>query len=598
MTRNLYAILGVSHDASPREIKKRYRQLLSAGFASSDEGAEIEDAYAVLSDVLQRSAYDSTLQDAIQSPVEVTQSELDATDTAQISKTDPVPTSLTSADSALVPQAPSHLDSPTAATLGTETSNSVARTEPVFPMARSSTSKAMRRRRSAMGKSQSVRTFMSILIGVIAAGPIAIVILKVGFSVDVLGLWEESAIKPIKGNGNLATKSHESPEIPSKQSDTVEASQKVEAVSSDTVDESETPIDPFGSNEGSPNIDEEGTPNQVSEPNDKVDEPKEDVATPDSRFEVPPVEEVKAAQARLSAIFLSKFESIQSLENDAEKTQSIRELGNELLKVIDPGKATDAYALYDSALNMACINLDLPFIEHIANQASQNFKISPYEIIDRKIRENSAPDKDDWFSRLGKKKTQLLKIAEIFGYMHALAEQQFMFEEALVYLDKQIDLLKSIREFKQQDAFKLKRMSTTTRIGYKDDYDQAIKDLKEDKTSVAKANLPAGLFHIVIHREWQTGSAYLASCENRILQTAGNAESVALQANASPDDKAVAAEGWRAVLSQPNLDFLLSQTITDRVSHWYAEAISELTGINKLEAERWLEEHPRRPQLD
>ncbi len=78
MAKNYYVILGVSTDASPREIKAAYRKLAkqlhpdSSG-KDSREFVDLQEAYAVLSDPKRREAYDRELWEdrGTRIPVEV-----------------------------------------------------------------------------------------------------------------------------------------------------------------------------------------------------------------------------------------------------------------------------------------------------------------------------------------------------------------------------------------------------------------------------------------------------------------------------------------------------------------------------------------------
>ena len=62
MNNDLYKTLGISRSATAREIKKRYRQLLTTGGESGVTTEQIEAAYQVLSDPLQRTEYDLSLE--------------------------------------------------------------------------------------------------------------------------------------------------------------------------------------------------------------------------------------------------------------------------------------------------------------------------------------------------------------------------------------------------------------------------------------------------------------------------------------------------------------------------------------------------------
>ena len=161
MKNDLYKTLGISRSATAREIKKRYRQLLTTGGESDVTTEQIEAAYQVLSDPLQRTEYDLSLETAHQT---TEQSSVESKEEVE--------------EIAAQPR-----------DLSEEKPPSVS-------IRNSSSSNAMSRRRNKESQRQKIGLVVALLLGLFAAGPVAIVTLKVGFSVDILGLWDESNPNP------------------------------------------------------------------------------------------------------------------------------------------------------------------------------------------------------------------------------------------------------------------------------------------------------------------------------------------------------------------------------------------------------------------
>jgi len=539
MNNDLYKTLGISRSATAREIKKRYRQLLTTGGESGVTTEQIEAAYQVLSDTLQRTEYDLSLETAHQT---TEQSSVESKEEVE--------------EIAAQPR-----------DLSEEKPPSVS-------IRNSSSSNAMSRRRNKESQRQKIGLVVALLLGLFAAGPVAIVILKVGFSVDILGLWDESNPNPAT-NTDIALLKNE------KEAATKEAATK-EAATKEAATKEEADADPVSENQ----------------PDDQEKLKKDDQQggkTEDQRLEVPPEKDVAIAKKQLEELFLADFLEANKLEDRETKRKTIRDLINKLTQSVDLTQPADAYALYDSALAMGLLIYDVELCDSIVDQMSNVFNQSKLEILDKKIRDHQKETKEN--TPKGNLKDQLIEMADIYGYMHAVAEHHFQFSKALFYIDQEIAIYRSKQinnaVEKLVEELIVRRNLTEIRLQYKNNFENAFRSLKEMKLSAIKASLPMGLYDIVILNDWLSGATKLRQCDDEFYQAAANFELIALKDTATADQQAAAAESWQAFLSEKQgLDDLISEIIINRVTYWYKRALPNLKGISKLAADRWLNEHP------
>ena len=539
MKNDLYKTLGISRSATAREIKKRYRQLLTTDGESGVTTEQIEAAYQVLSDPLQRTEYDLSLETAHQT---TEQSSVESKEEVE--------------EIAAPPRDLSEEKPPSVSIRNYSSSN------------------AMSRRRNKESQRQKIGLVVALLLGLFAAGPVAIVILKVGFSVDILGLWDESNPNPAT-NTDIALLKIE------KEAAAKEAAAKEEAA------KEEADADPVSENQPD---DEEKL---------KKDD-KEDGKTEDQRLEVPSEKDRAIAKKQLQELFLADFREANKLEDRETKKKTIRLLINKLTQSVDLTQPADTYALYDSALAMGLLIYDVELCDSIVDRMSSVFNQSKFEILDKKIGQfrtegqfidHQKESKEN--TPTGNLKDQLIEMADIYGYMYAVAEHHFQFSKALFYIDQEIAIYRSIQIKNAVEELIVRRNLTEIRLQYKNNFENAFRSLKEMELSAIKASLPMGLYDIVILNDWLSGATKLRQCDDEFYQAAANFELIALKDTATADQQADAAESWQAFLSEKQgLDDLISEIIINRVTYWYKRALPNLKGISKLAADRWLNEHP------
>ncbi|MBT4692159.1 MAG: DnaJ domain-containing protein [Planctomycetaceae bacterium] len=164
---NCYELLNVSRVASTREIKINYRRLISSNNLTGEQFAVIEDAYATLSDDQLRRAYDEQLENENSAP----QLAVPVAESSNLVDL-PTPSETSVTDTGIQSSPPQH------------------------------SRKRKRRRQRGRAHGNPARTFISCVGAALAAGPIAIFILKFVFDKDPLHLWPEppspvSARRPV-----------------------------------------------------------------------------------------------------------------------------------------------------------------------------------------------------------------------------------------------------------------------------------------------------------------------------------------------------------------------------------------------------------------
>ena len=317
-------------------------------------------------------------------------------------------------------------------------------------------------------------------------------------------------------------------------------------------------------------------------------------------MEVPSEKDRAIAKKQLQELFLADFREANKLEDRETKKKTIRLLINKLTQSVDLTQPADTYALYDSALAMGLLIYDVELCDSIVDRMSSVFNQSKFEILDKKIGQfrtegqfidHQKESKEN--TPTGNLKDQLIEMADIYGYMYAVAEHHFQFSKALFYIDQEIAIYRSIQIKNAVEELIVRRNLTEIRLQYKNNFENAFRSLKEMELSAIKASLPMGLYDIVILNDWLSGATKLRQCDDEFYQAAANFELIALKDTATADQQADAAESWQAFLSKKQgLDDLISEIIINRVTYWYKRALPNLKGISKLAADRWLNEHP------
>jgi hypothetical protein len=397
---NLYELFNVSPSASHREIKKSYRRLLSNDELSSEEFAEIDEAYATLSDTQRRQFYDSKL----------------AGENAASDLSEPLPAESQSLNPFMVPAASAdtiELVEPLAEPTNVVDESIV--TEPAAPDTQIHLSSSPRghARGGRSSTTNSLRTIISCVGAAIAAGPIAILLLKFAFDKDPLGLWEvppgpvvvRQPINNENSRGPASTSATQGTANSgrSQQSD-IASSTEPPSTESANPDETGIPLPqtekpvqpgiPLPQTEkplqpGIP-LPQTEKPSELGNPLPEIDKPV--VPARDPRMPVPTKNELRGPLSRLEQFFTDNYKEAKANVDPEMQSVALVELAKTLFMngtmvqvqdstgTIINEKRIERYAWYQVALRITVESGDNVQVAAICKALSAEYQVDDYEL--------------------------------------------------------------------------------------------------------------------------------------------------------------------------------------------------------------------------
>jgi curved DNA-binding protein CbpA len=353
---NLYELLDVSRTANHREIKKNYRRLLSSDGLCGEQFTVIEDAYATLSDDQLRQAYDEKLESEDTAP----QSTLPVAESPKlVEKPTPVETGFPETGFHSSPHEPSH----------------------------------KRRRRL---NANPARTFISCVAAALAAGPIALFILKFVFEKDPLNLWKEplvpiTARRPVDpGNIRVPPPRITSSDI--NNSNDVQRNGKPPGTEPEEATKLVIPLlqkqEPSQANISMPQTETTAEPgnNKPAQPSDTADR------TRDQRRPVPTTNELAGPLSRLERFFSDDYREAKATADPKAQSVALVALAKKLFMngklvllqdsdgVIVNEKSIERYAWYHVALMITVKADDVDQVEQICESLTGEYQLDDYEL--------------------------------------------------------------------------------------------------------------------------------------------------------------------------------------------------------------------------
>jgi curved DNA-binding protein CbpA len=619
-----YELLNISRTASPREIKRHYRRLLSNESLSGEQFAVIEDAYATLSDDELRQAYDDQLateESASQLPVPVAKS-----------------TEL--------------VDKPTAPA-STFAGTDVDVSQPTVPRPR-------RRRRNA----NPVRTVISCVAAALAAGPVALFILKFVFEKDPLKLWSETSEEVTVRRPADARDVHAPG---SRLSDTKQSNNEQRNRSSSTFQQGKptNPNIPLPQSEDKSKADIQMPQTEVTGAVESNNPPKTTVTperTSAQRMPVPTPNELAGPQSRLERLFIDDYKEAISIADHSARGVALVDLANTLFSKgklvlvqnsdgsIVNEKRNERYAWYCAAFNISIESEDAAQLEAICHTLCSEFQIDDYTL-NNKITHIQfqnvlmlSKGKSDQFLTTWKLLFQksltnsLLSIDA--GNSSASAAQLDLAGMILEQFKPELYLNPNDRErlnnvlgelfgqcssnslqYERNRHFELslhvlqiaKRIATIGRgkneklivdkliaqnarlLDLQSAYENA--KLKYDKSpDDPKINGVIAIYSILIDDNWADGLFFLARSDDAILaniakiDNQATAEAKARDAVVSLAKEMKLAEQWHDLYNPLDSDINRKEIILGRTKFWYEQTIPDLTPLQTLEIEKLMDE--------
>jgi hypothetical protein len=646
---NLYELLGVSARATPREIKKSYRRLLSSDGISDEQFAVIENAYATLIDAHLRHAYDDELKSESVAPQ------------LRVPLTVPHPEEVGLVEP--IAESPKLVDNPT-----TE--------QTTFPETDivSSSPRPSSKRQGRQANANPLRTFISCVAAALAAGPIAILILKFVFDKDPLNLWEEppprvvvrqpidpgnlrgpatSPTTPDKDNSNGSQRSLNPPNIePEKPPQAA-----IPLPPTTTSPDSDTNIPPPQRvpNPSNDTTSEPNSPNTLPTPPSETAEVIKDLRMP-----VPTDKELENSVNRLTKFFRGEYDRAKMEDNPETQNVALFELAEELFKngklvmtkdvrgAINNDNRIERYAWFRAALNITIESGDTVQAKQICVSLSSEYQIEDYELNNEitLLRFNRVLDYSigktslflDAWKLLFQNSLTNLRISIDAGNKTEASKQLKLTRDILkqlhptFYLDSEdrarlndtftqlfdvcisnskeliqnghfelalevLDIARNIAISgggKDEEALANKIISQYARFPRLErEFDAA--RLNYDKSpNDPDINSALAIYLILVRKNWSDGLFFLAHGQDATLAEIAKADNrataaaIASNTPVSPPDEMKLAEQWRKLYKAKDRDINRKEITLGRTKFWYEQTIPDLTPLQKLGIEEIL----------
>ena len=606
---NLYELFKVSPSASHREIKKSYRRLLSNDGLSNVEFAKIDEAYATLSDTQLRQLYDSELGE------ENTASDL----------LEPLPEDSQFLNPFTLPAPPAdtiELVEPLAESTNLLDESTV--TEPAAPNTEIylSSSGPRRARGGRSSTTNSLRTIISCVAAALAAGPIAILLLKFVFDRDPLDLWEVPPRRVVVRQ----------------------------------------PIDPGNMRVPPPSTELE-KPTQPAIPlpqTETVPKPDENISKRerDTRMPVPTDIELAGPLTGLEGIFLGDYEAAKANADSEAQSVALVALAKKLfmngkLVLIKDAKGAivnenriERYAWYQVALTITIESGDTDQVEQICEALSADYQIEDYELRNKITlaqfeyilarAEGRTPQFLDAWKLLFQNALTNLRISIDAGNKIAAAKQLDLTLRILkqlhptlypdpndrkklndvltdlcaecisnsegllqnLHFELALDVLNLARSIAIAGSVEQEKASVEMIIAQYAHFPQLAREYEAAKLNLKnspddpKINSALAIYTILILDDWNHGLLFLAKGQDTILATIAKtdnqatAAAIARKAPVIFSDEVKLFDQWLELFKPADRDINRKKIILRRTKFWYEQALPDLSPLKKLELEK------------
>jgi hypothetical protein len=623
---NLYELFKVSPSASHREIKKSYRRLLSNDGLSNVEFAEIDEAYATLSDTQLRQLYDSELGE------ENTASDL----------LEPLPEDSQFLNPFTLPAPPAdtiELVEPLAESTNLLDESTV--TEPAAPNTEIHLSSPgpRRARGGRSSTTNSLRTIISCVAAALAAGPIAILLLKFVFDRDPLDLWEvpprRVVVRQPIDPGNMR--------VPPPSTELEKPTQP--AIPLPQTEKPTQPAIPLPQTE------------TVPKPDENI--PKRERET---RMPVPTDIELAGPLAGLEGIFLGDYKAAKANADSEAQSVALVALAKKLfmngkLVLIKDAKGAivnenriERYAWYQVALTITIESGDTDQVEQICEALSADYQIDDYELSNKITlaqfenilarAEGRTPQFLDAWKLLFQNALTNLRISIDAGNKIAAAKQldltlrilkqlhptlypdpndrkklndvlTDLFAECIsnsegllqnLHFELALDVLNLARSIAIAGSGEQEKARVEMIIAQYAHFPQLAREYEAAKLNLKnspddpKINSALAIYTILILGDWNNGLLFLAKGQDTILATIAKIDNRAIAAARARNAPVVyseeikLAEQWWKLFNPKDRDINRKEIILRRTRFWHEQTLPDLSPLKKLETEKILED--------
>jgi hypothetical protein len=502
-----------------------------------------------------------------------------------------------------------------------------------------------RKRRRQQAHGNPLRTFISCVVAAVAAGPIAILILKFVFEKDPFNLWDlpQRPVMVQQSRNTFANPIVTSPPIP------------IANPATNNQANIPTPLTP--PNPSSNNAIDPKSPNAQPKPTFGTLEVKQD-----TRMPVPTEEELTQPLASLQKFFKSDYGEAAAVADADAQNIAFQELAKKLFGegnnvvtrdskgAIDDEARVERYAWYTVALNIAVKSGDNELVGKISESLSFDYQIDSYELSNKITHlrfddvlvysQGKTPQfLDDWKLLFQASLTNLqisidagnniaaskqLELMEnilkqlnptfyldpddrtqlntAFGQLHGACIlnskgllQNLHFELALevLHVAKRIAITGK-GESEEEEADKL--IAQFARFPKLQREYEAAKLNYDRSPNDQKINSALALWEILIYGNWTEGLFFLAKGDDPTLAAIAKDDNMATAAarerNAplSFDDEEFLAKQWRKLYNANDKDINRREISLRRTTFWYEQTFPDLTPLKRRETEEMLQD--------